>query len=239
MRAIAWGITGAGHMLVETFEVMRGISRRGVAITTFLSSAAVEVVKMYGLWHVLREISPGSYLREVYAEPEQGASSPKVGRFLRGLYVALVVAPASANTVAKIVHGIADTLVTNAVAQACKAGIPVCVLPTDQARIVETTLPFFVDKEQCRKCVPCEVAASCPSNAIIVGEYVSIDLLKCTSCGRCAEICPFGAITGGKHVKLRAREVDLENVRRLKGMKGFALLRAPKEIEEEVSKLLP
>ena len=40
--------------------------------------------------------------------------------------------PATANTVAKIVVGIADTLVTNAVAQANKADIPIYIFPVDQ-----------------------------------------------------------------------------------------------------------
>ena len=237
MKALAWGITGAGHQLVETFSIMRKLAKR-VPITSFLSSAGAEVVKMYGLWHALREISPGSYLQEAYAEPELGASSPKVGRFLRGAYFALVVAPASANTVAKIAHGIADTLVTNAVAQARKADIPVFVLPTDQAEVVETTLPLFVDKELCRACAPCKPAASCHTKAFVIGEYVYINLLNCRGCGSCVKLCPYGAIIGGKRVKVKVRRVDLENVEKLRAMEGMMVLREPREIEREILKLL-
>ena len=43
-----------------------------------------------------------------------------------------LVCPASANSVAKIVHGIADTLITNCVAQAIKGGMVVHLFPSDQ-----------------------------------------------------------------------------------------------------------
>ncbi|MEM3005017.1 MAG: flavoprotein, partial [Candidatus Bathyarchaeia archaeon] len=47
-----------------------------------------------------------------------------------------------ANTVAKIVNGIADTLITNSVSQACKANVPVFILPVDQREgSIITTLP--------------------------------------------------------------------------------------------------
>ena len=43
-----------------------------------------------------------------------------------------LVCPVSANTVAKIVYGIADTLITNCVAQAIKGGMQVYIFPSDQ-----------------------------------------------------------------------------------------------------------
>jgi len=49
-----------------------------------------------------------------------------------GRYDFVLIAPATANTVAKIAHGIADTLVTNAAAQAMKVDVPVYIFPVDQ-----------------------------------------------------------------------------------------------------------
>ncbi|MFW9807111.1 MAG: flavoprotein, partial [Candidatus Thorarchaeota archaeon] len=43
-----------------------------------------------------------------------------------------VVAPLTANSTAKIAHGIADTLITNAVAQTLKGNTPVILYPVDQ-----------------------------------------------------------------------------------------------------------
>jgi dihydromethanopterin reductase (acceptor) len=118
---IAWGITGASHFLKETFDVMnRVVEPNRIKVATYLSSAGVQVVKMCGFWNKLEQISSGGYLQEVFTETEEGPSFPHAGRFNRGIYKALIVSPASGNTVAKIVHGIADTLVTNAIAQAQK-----------------------------------------------------------------------------------------------------------------------
>ncbi|MFX1481450.1 MAG: flavoprotein, partial [Promethearchaeota archaeon] len=49
-----------------------------------------------------------------------------------GKYDMFIVCPVSANSVAKIVYGIADTLITNCVAQTIKGGIPVYLFPSDQ-----------------------------------------------------------------------------------------------------------
>jgi len=52
---------------------------------------------------------------------EVDANTPFIAGPLQvGRYHSLLIAPATANTVAKIVHGIADTLLTNAVAQTQK-----------------------------------------------------------------------------------------------------------------------
>jgi flavoprotein len=59
-----------------------------------------------------------------------------------GYYDFLLIAPATANTVAKIVYGIADTLVTNAVSQTAKGNTPIFILPVDQKRgSVKTSAP--------------------------------------------------------------------------------------------------
>ncbi|MFQ6126445.1 MAG: flavoprotein [Candidatus Heimdallarchaeota archaeon] len=54
------------------------------------------------------------------------------GPLQKGAYNFLLVVPATANTVAKIVVGIVDTLVTNSVSQAHKGAIPIYIFPVDQ-----------------------------------------------------------------------------------------------------------
>ena len=119
-KRIAWAITGAGHALGECIEVLLNCGRADL----FLSRAAEEVLAVYGL---AARLHPP--LIRVYRD--EGASAPAACRFGSGLYSVLVVAPATANSVAKFVHGISDTLVTNLFAQAGKARIPVVVYPTD------------------------------------------------------------------------------------------------------------
>jgi flavoprotein len=119
-KRIAWAVTGAGHTLEECIEVILKHER----VDIFQSRAAEEVLDMYDLR--TRIELPGV---RIYRETK--ASSPVVGLLFAGTYRVLVVAPATSNSVAKFVHGISDTLVTNLFAQAGKSRLPVIVYPTD------------------------------------------------------------------------------------------------------------
>jgi dihydromethanopterin reductase (acceptor) len=231
---IAWGITGAGHFLRESFEVFKELKRNKpeLKVTTFVSRAAEEVIRMYGLANELSNISCGSYLEECFYEREQGASFPKTGRFLLQKYDALVVTPATSNTTAKLAYGIADTLVTNAVAQAVKGDVPVYIVPVDIAGKIESKMPFFIDREICMRCELCPPAQECPDNAITD----QINLLKCDGCGLCVTLCSYGAIRGGL-AKLKVRDVDSRNVTILKELMGITVINHPQKVTGMIKKL--
>jgi flavoprotein len=57
-----------------------------------------------------------------------------------GYYDYIVISPVSGNTVAKIAYGIADSLISNGIAQALKGGQKVYLFPTDQERADTTTI---------------------------------------------------------------------------------------------------
>ncbi len=227
---IAWGITGAGHFIKDSYSVMRQLKEEGHSITTFMSRAGEEVARMYGLFDKTPGISDGSYLNEIYLDSNQGFSFPKIGRFNVGRYDVLVVSPATSNTVAKIVCGIADTLVTNCAAQAMKSGTPVLIVPVDQENSVVSEMPYTIDRSKCRSCEICEPRESCPNEAITD----QIDLLKCQGCGTCVSLCEFGAISGGSPVSLKIRKVDSRNTKLLAEMEGVSVLREPKEILDKI-----
>jgi dihydromethanopterin reductase (acceptor) len=195
-------------------------------VCTFVSEAGEEVLRMYGLFDRLKEISGGGYMEEVFLEREEGASSPSTGRFMMNRFDLLIVAPATANTVAKIVSGIADTLPTNAAALANKAAVPVYVLPTDVLESAKTEPPYSIDRDLCRRCEACEPKEACPRGAI--GEQ--IDLLKCNGCGICRDLCPYGAISKAP-ITVVTRPLDKENIERLRSIPGFVVLEGPGEIE--------
>jgi flavoprotein len=117
---IAWCLTGAGHFLKGSIE----LALRLGGVTFFLSRSGEEVISMYRLMDIVRD----SGVRVVY---DRSGSSPACGEMALGRFDLLVMAPATANTVAKCVNGIADTLPTNLFAQAGKALVPSMFLPTD------------------------------------------------------------------------------------------------------------
>jgi dihydromethanopterin reductase (acceptor) len=229
---IAWGVTGAGHLLKDSYEAMRALKKNGHSITTFMSRAGEEVSRMYGLFGTTSDISDGTYLNEIYLDSNQGASFPKIGRFNVGRYDVFILTPATSNTVAKIVYGIADTLVTNCAAQAMKGGIPSYIVPVDWESGVMSEMPYTIDRTKCKTCEPCPPKEACPNEAITD----QIDLLKCQGCGICVDLCEYGAISGGGAVPLKIRKVDEHNTRMLAGMEGVTIFREPKDILTEILK---
>ena len=137
MKRIAWGITGSGDMIQETYDVMVNIKKKtDLEFMVFLSKEGETVLKWYHIWNdIQRDFNN--------FKTDAGPNSPFIAGPLQvGFYDLLLVAPATANTVAKIVNGIADSLVTNTVSQTAKGDTPIYILPVDQVRgTVKTITP--------------------------------------------------------------------------------------------------
>jgi dihydromethanopterin reductase (acceptor) len=226
---IAWAITGAGHFIKESYEVLLKLKNNNpdMKVTIFISGAGYEVLKMYGLFDSLNKISPGGYMEEIFLEKDQGYSCPKIGRFLMDKYDVLVVTPVTSNSIAKIAHGIADTLVTNVVTQAVKGSVPVYIVPVDISGVIHSELPFNIDRDICKQCDICPPGDQCPKQAIT--DEPQIELLLCNGCGICASLCQYDAIKGGE-VVLRVRDLDCKNVQILKELDEITVLEHPEDI---------
>jgi archaeoflavoprotein AfpA len=173
---IAWGITGAGDMLPELVEIMKELKDEHVSIKIFLSKAGETVIKYYKFWDDLETIGKVTV--------EKDANTPFLAASLQlRKYDFFLIAPSSANTTAKIVNGIADTLITNSLSQGIKGGCPVYILPVDQE----------------------------------FGTTVTI-------------------LPSGKELKLTMRQIDVDNVAKLRQMQGIIVLKKPEDIRSIVSK---
>lgn len=126
----AWVLTGSGHFFDESLAILATLG----ACDVFLSRAAEEVLRMYK--HRGDIFPPHT---TVYRDTT--ASAAPVGQFYKGLYHSLIMAPVSANTVAKMVYGISDTLASNVYAQAGKCRVPSIVFACDTAPELETMAP--------------------------------------------------------------------------------------------------
>jgi archaeoflavoprotein AfpA len=127
MFKLMWGITGTGYLLDECINLMKDLQEEySVDITVILTKEGCAVVKWYKKWLALTEA-----VKRVKVE-----KTPNIpfyaGPLQLGKYDMFLVCPVSANSVAKIVHGIADTLITNCVAQAIKGDMNVHIFPSDQ-----------------------------------------------------------------------------------------------------------
>lgn len=134
---ILWGITGSGDKLAEIINEMNYLKDiDGIKISVVISRAGEQVLRLYNLWNCLHKSFPKAVI-------ETNSNVPFIAGPLQiGKYDLLVVAPLTANSTAKIAHGIADTLITNAVAQTLKGKTPVLLYPVDQSKApVETIGP--------------------------------------------------------------------------------------------------
>jgi len=228
---IAWGITGAGHLLHESVNLLVELSKEH-KVTVLLSGAGEEVLKMYGLFGTVINLTGGKY-RELVLEDDQRASFPMTGRFSLKTYDMLIVSPTTSNSIGKIVNGIADTLITNAVAQAGKGLVVTYIIPVDlEPGDLKTVLPSKLELDLCQNCETCSASAACPNDAINSG--VEINLLKCKGCGACQAACSFGAVTGGRIITIHMREIDIQNTAKLYDIEGIKVLSHPKDLKKIV-----
>jgi flavoprotein len=131
-KHVCWVITGAGHFLAETADFLAGA--HDISGDLYYTRAGREVAAMY---RVTERIA-GSGFKVFY---EDDFSSRDAIYFSGGRYRALVIAPATANTVAKCALGIGDSLASNFFAQAGKSSIPIFVLPTDSEHEITSVTP--------------------------------------------------------------------------------------------------
>ena len=136
---VAWGITGAGDKIAEIIETMKDLKKQSegiVEIDVYLSKAADTMLKFYRLDEEIKK-------NFAKVTVESNSNSPFLaGMMQSGKYEFLLIFPASSNTVAKLVNGIGDTLITNSAIMSLKAFVPVWVMPVDyKESVISTKLP--------------------------------------------------------------------------------------------------
>lgn len=231
---IIWAITGAGHLIKESIDVLEKISEEH-EITIITSKAGEEVLQLYGYTNTINNIITKNKNNQLIKDEDQQYSYPFSGKITEYKYDLIIIAPATANTTAKIVHGIADTLITNVAAQSGKGRIPLLIIPVDQKEgLLQTQIPPYIDKKLCKKHDPCYANRYCPEDAI---HPPKIDATKCTSCKKCEKKCPENAIITDKIIEIYIRKIDADNAKHLNDIENITTLEKPEEILEKIRKM--
>lgn len=224
---IMWAITGAGHLLDESINVLEKLSKKH-EITIIFSNAGLEVVKLYGFYKKIEKIKKENENNMILTDNDEKYSYPFSGKLTYNKYDLIIISPTTANTTAKIVHGIADTLVTNVAAQSGKGQIPLIVVPVDQKEgLITTTLPPRIDKNKCKICKMCMARSICPTKAF---NPPVIDTEKCIRCMQCEGCCIHDAIITDETIELYIRKIDAENTKKLGNIENITTIYNPLEI---------
>lgn len=218
---VMWAITGAGHLLKESIQILDKISDNNI-ITIVTTNAACEVLKLYGYTTKIDEILKKNNKNQLVTQKQQQYSYPLSGKLTHDKYDLIIISPTTANTTAKIVHGIADTLVTNIAAQSGKGQIPLLVVPVDQKEgLIKTIIPPYINKKKCIQCSTCNASLSCPTNAI---NPPSIDTIKCIGCKKCENTCINNAVKTDEEINLYIRKIDADNTKKLEKIENITTI---------------
>jgi len=241
---VLWCITGAGGQLRSVFQSIMNFRKTypKIELGIALSRAGEEVARIYGILDNLERVASGGRYGGVYRDvswsgiTEDGV--PIGGRVSLRRYDVVTVAPATSNTVAKIAHGISDTLPTIAASQALKSDTPLVILPADYAEDSITTLPCRIDGQRCTHCLLCVDA--CPYEAIHVfsRREVRINYDECRGCGACEATCPSEAIRCWEKATVTPSSIDLENVEKLRRTRGIHIVTSHEELIKKLKVLL-
>jgi dihydromethanopterin reductase (acceptor) len=234
-KAIAWGITGAGAFLRESIEVIAELSRSGVPVTVYVSRAGEYVLRAYGLREVLEESILKLYPAEVVYESSEVSAFFKASRVHRDVYSLVVVSPATLNTVSKIVHGIADTLISTLVALSVKSSLPIYILPVDLYES-KSTIPITVERSKCYNCEYCYAAEACPTGALVKHEYfkVSVNPHLCTRCFNCLTACPQNAVKFDLEIAVKPVPYYTRIIEKLREIPNTTVIDNPRRVLEVV-----
>ncbi len=228
---IVWAITGAGDLLKESITVLEELANDHV-LTIITSRAANEVLELYGLDKNIQKILLKNPDNSFINEYDEKYSFPFSGKLAHSKSDLVVISPTTANTTAKIVNGIADTLVTNVAAQSGKGLIPLLIVPVDQKEgVIDTVLPAYIDEKKCKNCNVCLANLNCPVGAI---DTPNIDLDKCIGCKKCRTSCIYKAVEVDKVIQLCIRKIDADNTRKLDSIENVTTIFDPKDIPEYI-----
>ncbi len=232
-NVIAWAITGAGHYLKESVEILEKIVEAGRPVVVYVSRAGRDVLRMYNLLNNVESLRNKGV--EIIYEDEESPSFPRTGRAYIDIRI-VIVSPTTLNTLAKVASGICDSLISNLVAHALKARVPVALVVPDLDCPLESEIPILIDRNICKRCVEkCIAMRYCPRSAIYLGPegLPHVDLSRCDRCGICVDKCPHGAIKLSEKVMVYPHPLLASLVERVRGM-GIVVFGNPSSLLSSV-----
>ncbi|MFX0050381.1 MAG: flavoprotein [Candidatus Hermodarchaeota archaeon] len=246
---IIWCYTGGGHLYEENFSVIKELIKGPTPVWLIFSEAGALIANRYGLfWDLVQSCTNKENLRLIFESvkvlkfniknlldknsfsydiiPEDPAYSSAISLANRNLKC-IIASPLSANTAAKLAHGISDNFISNLLAAGSKAGKRIVIVPTDAVSgSIQSKLPvrqklssntIQVDPRVCRFQA---LKKSHTEEVIFLPQF-------CVGCEMCVKKYP-QFFSGRESIEIRIRKIDYHNVEILRN--EFDVLQKPSEI---------
>jgi dihydromethanopterin reductase (acceptor) len=253
---IVWCLTGGGDLFEENFKVFSNLYLEGHPILAIFSSAGAVVQNRYGFFWRLTKLKSRNenviFLFESKISLQNNVQYllekanityqvfPQDQAFSLGIWLAnqkvkcIIASPLTANSVAKLTHGVADTLIGNILSAGKKANQLVGIFPTDRSSdSIMTRLPVRQKKPLPKENISID---DCIFDALEISSttHLKFSSEKCVGCQHCVQKYP-EYFSVNEELEVQIRKVDQVNSQKLES--EFHLFRTPDDITSFVSML--
>ena len=251
---VIWCLTGGGDLFEENSKVFFKLVEENHPVLAIFSNAGALVQNRYGFF---LKLTKGFRNKDnlLFLFEDQSVLSFNIQRilddsnisyavlpydpsFARSVWLAnqkikcIIASPLTANSVAKLVNGIADNFIINLVSAGKKANQTIGIFPTDRGiSIIESKLPV----RQIKLLSKDEYSPNtCKYGAIVEDHspYISYRPEYCTGCRECVKKYP-DSFSVDEKMKIRIRSIDRLNTERIS--KEFRIFQNPEEIIEFIN----
>ncbi|UCE13297.1 MAG: hypothetical protein JSV04_14060 [Candidatus Heimdallarchaeota archaeon] len=246
--SVLWCYTGGGHYFNELFDQLIRINHESIPVCFVFSDAGALVANRYGFfWKLAHSNIKKEYLHFFLGETVAKYNIEKIlcdaefsysiiskdptfsiSEVLAKSQVSCILAcPLTANTAAKLVLGIADSIISNLLSSGLKSQKTVAILPTDAFfQQIETALPIRQIQLASSAQINTEI---CKFNALKENPINQIQFIPqfCVGCQLCVKKYP-AVFSYGDMIKIKIREVDYQNIQKLKS--ELTVFQSPSEV---------
>ncbi len=253
---IVWCLTGGGDFFDENYKVFSKLYLEGHPVLAIFSNAGAVVQNRYGFFWKLTKLKSKNDNALFLFESQGGLQNnirillekanipynvfPQDQAFSLGIWLAnqkvkcIIASPLTANSVAKLTHGIADTLIVNILSSGKKANQLIGIFPTDRSSdSILTTLPVRQKKPLRKESISIDV---CAFGALEISSpsHLKFSSEKCVGCQHCVQKYP-DYFSVNEELEVQIRKVDQLNSQKLES--EFQIFHTPNDIVSFVSML--
>ncbi|MHA2224986.1 MAG: flavoprotein [Candidatus Hodarchaeales archaeon] len=245
---ILWCYTGGGHFFEENFTELLKINEKSIPICLVFSTAGVLIANRYGFfWKLVNSSIKKDLIHLIFTETvaqnniktllDQGDFSYTVVKIDPAYSIAfslanidsmcIIASPLTANIVAKLVHGIADCIISNLLSAGLKSEKKIAIVPTDwNPQRIKSWLPVRLINPTKIAEISAEI---CNFHAIQERTNNEIHFLPqlCVGCQQCVKKFP-QVFSYGDEIEVKIRKIDSQNVQKLSP--EVSILQKPGEI---------